>query len=106
MHLFINPYKTAVDDLHLVDVLEEVAKVVEWEQLGLALGVKNSILEKIKKNVPSDVTECLMEMLSHWLNNDDEATWEKLCSTLEKEPVGYNNLARRIHSKRIKSNGE
>ena len=90
---------TLVDDQDLFEILEEVVTVNEWEDLGLALGIKPYKLEEIKTNFGRDVAECRMEMLSHWLNNHN-ASWEKLCSALEQDIIGSHKLAQRIRRKK------
>ena len=43
---------------HLLDVLEAISDVVDWQDLGLKLGLKESQLEIIDLNCQKDVEKC------------------------------------------------
>lgn len=55
-----------------------------YYDLGLELDIINSKL-KLIRNDPSltDLTEKCRKMLEVWLENDDSATWKKLCDALK-----------------------
>ena len=45
---------------------------VEWQSLGLALGVHYSTLEKIDVRYNGDVEKCKREMIAVWLEQQDD----------------------------------
>ena len=65
----------------------------EWFNLGIQLGIKDSILRNIETN-HRDVQRCKTEMLGVWLQNDPTNPWKKLATTLEN--MGKKVLAQRI----------
>ena len=67
--------------------------VVDWDGLGLQLGVSHSRLKKIRReNMTED--ERRRDMIFTWMNSDPEASWEKLAGALTK--VSYRILATKI----------
>ena len=54
------------------------------EELGLALGIKNYVLHNIRSNRRGQVLLQLADIFEHWLNNDLEASWDKVADALEK----------------------
>ena len=73
--------------------------VIDWQSLGLELGVLYSTLKKIEKDYRK-VDACMMEMLAAWLQQQDEVnqvgvpSWSVLQTALRK--IGENELANRI----------
>ena len=101
MMLFCIPitFPPAVDDLQeLLSILEEV---IEWHQLGLYLGVKESALETVDAEF-RNLMDAKREMLKLWLKQDHQilndaglgATWRSLIKALRS--MEYNVLAKRI----------
>ena len=91
--------------LTLNNILNTVrdASCKKWFERGLALGVKESVLEDIEVDHRIDgVERCQREMYSRWLDDDakDEndprsgACWEKLAACLCKS--GDKNLGQQI----------
>ena len=54
----------------------------EWYSLGQALGISVQELENIQKT-EANVFKCKAQMFRLWLQNDQEASWEKLAIALE-----------------------
>ena len=71
--------------------------VVNWQSLGLALGLLYPTLKRIKKEQHGDISDCMMEMISLWLQQQDNVTqhglpsWTVLKAALEE--IGENELA-------------
>ena len=77
---------------------KHVRKVVssKWHDLGLELLEQEDEekLNEIKKNNPSDMSECCKEMFQLWLRKCANATWNQLIQALKE--VELNNLAATI----------
>ena len=104
---FFIPFTFApgVDDLReLLSVLEQV---IEWHQLGLNLGLRESALERVECGF-RNLWDAKREMLKLWLKQDDQipdagtgATWRTLIKALRA--MGYIVLAKKIEDEvRIK----
>ena len=88
----------------LQEVLEMLEPVNErWQELGLALGLFKSTLNKIRADHHHSVNECKMEMLTCWLNWVDncESTcnWQSLAEALRKPTVNHKPIADAIERK-------
>ena len=60
----------------------------QWYQLGLAIGIKNEFLRKLKGY--SD-EECLVELLDHWLRcHPGQPSWKELADAIKN--IGDNQL--------------
>ena len=77
------------------NVVNSIKPVTKWFELGLQLDIEHSELEKIRID-RRDTDPCKMEMVIHWLKNDDTKSWQKLCDALEK--IGEAGVARQIVS--------
>ena len=86
---------TGIDDL--LEVKMFVKQVVNWKDLGLALGLAYSTLQKIERGQCGGVDDCMREMLAAWLQQQDNVTrkgtpsWTVLRTALRK--IGENQLA-------------
>ena len=85
-----------IDDLF--DVQSELQPVTDrWKHIGRALRLDPSQLKKIEKE-NRDLDDCLIEMLTLWLNKNyntkrfGEPSWELLASAV-KDRAGGNNAA-------------
>ena len=57
----------------------------EWFELGIELGIHQPTLAAIEANNKGNVSRCLRECLTKWLNKADEAepcTWQTLVRAL------------------------
>ena len=90
---------TGIDDLFEVQMC--VKHVVNWKNLGLALGLLYPTLEKLEKEQHHMVDDCVREMLVAWLQQQDNVTkngapsWTILKTALRK--IGANQLADNIN---------
>ena len=81
----------------LFEVKMKLKNVVDWQSLGLALGLLYPTLKRIKKEQHGDISDCTMEMLEAWLQQQDNVTangvpsWSTLKTALMK--IGENELA-------------
>ena len=66
---------------------------MDWNALGLQLGVSHSRLKKIGRENKSE-DECRGSVIHTWMNSDPEASWEKLSSALIK--IDHRVLANKI----------
>ena len=86
---------TDIADLFKVKVY--LKSVVDWQSLGLALGLLYHTLKKIKKEQNRDISDCMMEMLEAWLQQQDNVSqngvpsWSVLRTALRS--IGENELA-------------
>ena len=75
---------------HPIDLKFELSKIVaavkgattKWHDLGLHLELSEDTLGIIASDNKGDAEGCLRTMLSKWLHNDTEASWEKLAKAL------------------------
>ncbi len=86
------------NDLQLV--LSELCEHVggEWENIGLALGLKSGILDGLKGDHkrPGD---CLRDMLKEWLNRSPDPSWQSLIKALRNPSVRRVQLANALEAK-------
>ena len=69
--------------------------VVEWEELGLYLGLSDAMIKEIRSTY-GDVSTKRMIMMSKWIQSDLEATWSKLAKALLKMNPPYKVVAAKI----------
>ena len=87
----------AIDDLFEVKIF--LNELVDWQSLGLALGLHYSTLAKIRNDL-RDTHECKLAMLAAWLQQWDNVpqkgvpSWSVLRAALER--MGENELADKI----------
>ena len=66
----------------------------KWYNIGLELGVKDSMLDEIKAGHGTDYDACLREMLQIWLRfYPNKPTWDRLADALGEQAVAENELA-------------
>ena len=87
---------TGIDDLFKVKVF--LKSVVDWQSLGLALGLLYPTLEIIEKEQLGVVEQCKTKMLAAWLQQQDSVcqncsvpSWSVLRAALRS--IGENELA-------------
>ena len=84
----------------LVDAKKFLKDVVDWQSLGLELGLLYPTLKRIKKEQHGDISDCMMEMLAAWLQQQDNVSrkgvpsWSVLRTALEE--IGEHQLASEI----------
>ena len=89
------PLYTGIDDLFKVKVY--LKSVVDWQSLGLALGLLYPTLKRIKNEQHGNISDCMMEMLAAWLQQQDNVSqngvpsWSVLRTALRS--IGENELA-------------
>ena len=74
---------------HILTAVKDVA--TEWHDLGVHLGLPESILKLIGSS--PDIEGHLRMMVSKWLDYDPEASWDKLANALnamEKKTIAAN----------------
>lgn len=83
------------DSLPEAEVTLAIKAVVNWQGLGLYLGLKPELLEFIAQNYAPELQKQMMVV--KWLQSDVEATWEKLAGALEK--IDMNTMAANIRER-------
>lgn len=82
----------------LSELVGELVPVSNWFELGLYLRVDPDALKQIEADYPHSTVRRKSEVLHHWLNNDPDASWEKLVAALRKMG-GYKKVADQIYEK-------
>ena len=82
---------------HIVIAVKDIT--TEWYDLGLQLGLKDSVLKLIRSD--HDTGGHLRMMLSKWLDTDTEASWDKLANALSK--IGKDVVAAAIRNKYLRA---
>ena len=66
----------------------------KWYNIGLELGVEDSMLDEIQARHGTDYDACLREMLQIWLRfYPNKPTWGLLADALREQAVAENELA-------------
>ena len=63
------------------DLMLKLKSVMDWEQLGLYLGLETPTLETVKIN-SRDVNNMKIDMFNRWLNATPDAAWSDVVSAL------------------------
>ena len=56
--------------------------MTDWYSLGIHLDIQTSVLKQIEGDY-KDHVRCKTEVIELWLDNDPEATWNKLAQAVE-----------------------
>ena len=92
MHITVlAPLRT---DSGLKQLLDELHEVIEWFELGIHLGVPPHELSKIERE-GGGIDACKRKMLSYWLKNSQDVSWEALKRALF-DMSKHDNLARNL----------
>ena len=67
------------------NIVEQQA--VQWDRLGLELGLKDYEITNISSDNPNRSITCCRKMLQKWLNIDPSATWGKLDNAIKNIKV-------------------
>lgn len=86
--------------LNLINLTNALQEVTDWHSLGIQLGLKPHEIEEIKQNHPT-LDERKSAVLVLWLNNDLEASWQKVVSALQL--MELNTLAIQVSTKYIQT---
>lgn len=79
-------------------LVNELVKVIEWERLGLSLGIKKHKLQEIKTYRSNNGSLCKLDLLDLWLRSDVHASWSKLVDAL-KSLDEYNDIVLTLNEK-------
>ena len=74
--------------------MDAIEDVVKWYKLGVQLDFKRGRLDIIKADHRNDADGAKLELVSEWLNNDPDKSWDKLASALRQ--IGHINLSDKI----------
>ena len=69
-------------------------KDVKWYELGIQLDFKSSHLDVIADDHHHNALRAKIRLISEWLQNDPEASWDKLAAALRQ--MGHQNLSEAI----------
>ena len=84
------------------NITNELVDVLEWEPVGIELGISATKLHEIRANRMNNGPLCKISMADTWLRSDVNATWEELANALEK--TGNGEQAERIRNQYGTSN--
>ena len=65
------------------NITNELVDVLEWEPVGIELGISATKLHEIRANRMNNGPLCKISMADTWLRSDVNATWEKLAKALD-----------------------
>ena len=82
--------------LTLRNLVNALAKVPDWREVGVQLDVDYATLDQIEQDC-SKVETKKSRMLHTWMSNADSATWEDVVTALKN--MNLNNIARRVQAK-------
>ena len=77
-----------------IELMKETKEVVELEMLAFYLGIKMEVIKRIQTECLLDNEKAKLRLYAYWLDNDLEASWNKLTAALE-------NLDKRVLAKTI-----
>ena len=82
------------DRPNLAELLEWV-RTVKWHNLGIKLGLENSVLEGIEKQYANNDEDCRRTMFSTWLSTmpSHKCTRRELLQALRSRAVAENHMA-------------
>ena len=80
-------------------LLNELQDVTDPFQLGINLGIDPAQVKILLKKAGEDVYRQKSEVLEHWLNNAENASWRILARTLTK--IGHAVLGHRLENKYV-----
>ena len=81
---------------------KSLKNLIDWQSLGLELGLLYPSLKRIEKEQRGDIDGCMREMLAAWLQQQDNVankgapSWSVLQTALRG--IGENELASEISS--------
>ena len=82
-----------MDDRPNLAELQERVRTVKWHNLGIQLGLKNSVLEGIEKRYANNDEDCRRTMFDTWLRTMPSCTRGELLQALRSRAVGENYMA-------------
>ena len=70
----------------------------EWDDLAEALGLPDSDIDAIKTDNPSNVKQCVKEVVDQWFKGkgSESPSWTNLCTALRDSLVNRNDIASKI----------
>ena len=77
----------------------------KWYDIGIQLDISPGTLDAIKSECHGELGACLREMGKHWINTDENATYDALEEALSSGPVGENVLADKIAQHSLSEDG-
>ena len=78
-------------------LIEEYFPGGEARKLGLLLDVPEGRIQTFITNHPHNADGVLIDVITYWIDNDREASWDRLATVLEK--CGHAVMAKKIRSK-------
>lgn len=66
------------------NITNELVDVIDWESVGLELGISATKLHEIRANRMNNGPLCKISMADTWLRSDVNASWEKLADALDE----------------------
>ena len=94
---------TSHDIVTVENALRELSGIA-WPRLLFALDIDRTEETRIIKECGVDETAAMGEMLKHWLDNDEDATWDKLAKALMSQPP-FTRTGAYIYNKYVNNEG-
>ena len=69
---------------------------VKWYNLGLGLDITPDSLDAIELANSQNPNRCFRAMLTQWLREHRQPTWNALAKSLKSPSVGYSQLGEQI----------
>ena len=66
------------------NITNELVDVIDWELVGVELGISATKLHEIRANRMNNGPLCKISMADTWLRSDVNASWEKLADALDE----------------------
>ena len=79
------------------NITNELVDVLDWETVGLELGISATKLHEIRANRMNNGPLCKISMADTWLRSSVDASWEKLAEALDN--TGNSAQAEAIRNK-------
>ena len=102
---YVHTYVSAGDPtLNLKNLMDVLVDLEEWEQLGVALGIKARKIKTIAMAMMASnghVERCKYSLMDHWLKSDSSASWQKLIEALQSEHMkdDYGDIVMAINAR-------
>ena len=91
------------DIVTVENALRELSGVA-WPRLLFALDIERRVETRIAEECGADETAAMGELLKHWLDNDEDATWDKLAKALMSQPP-FTRTGAYIYNKYVNNEG-
>ena len=93
-YVIYNYIEEAPKPKHLTNQLNPVKS--QWWEIGEQLDVEYTHLESIKRDPTCNNTRRLSEVCHKWIISDNDVTWRRIWTVVERSPISNQKLCREI----------